>query len=62
MPSYIGKYRLIRTLGTGAYSKVMLALDKSNGEYYAIKIMKKAQPADIVEQLELVAKEVYAMK
>ena len=40
MPSKLGKYTLVRTLGSGAYSKVKLGLDESTGNYYAIKIMK----------------------
>ena len=38
MPSKLGKYVLQRTLGQGAFSKVKQALNKENGEYYAIKI------------------------
>lgn len=42
MPSKLGKYTLVRTLGTGANSKVKLAHDKETGQYYAVKVMKKA--------------------
>lgn len=40
MQSKIGKYTLVRTLGSGAYAKVKLAVDEETGKYYAIKIMK----------------------
>ena len=43
MPSQLGKYTLLRTLGTGANAKVKLAQDKENNMLYAIKIMKKAR-------------------
>ena len=42
MPSRLGKYTLVRTLGSGAYSKVKLAQHVDTGEFYAIKIMKGA--------------------
>lgn len=32
---------MVRTLGSGAYAKVKLALDEATGKYYAIKIMKQ---------------------
>lgn len=39
MPGKIGKYKVIRTLGEGSTCKVKLALDETNGEKVAIKIM-----------------------
>lgn len=42
MPSKLGKYVLVRTLGSGANSKVKLGHDAETDKYFAIKIMKKA--------------------
>lgn len=36
--SKLGKYELRRTLGSGAYSKVKLAVDTETGHEYALKI------------------------
>jgi serine/threonine protein kinase len=44
MQSKLGKYTLLKTLGTGCYSKVKLAQVKETGNYYAIKILKKGNP------------------
>ena len=56
MPSKLEKYTLIKTLGEGAYSKVKLALDRENGQYYAIKIHKptgdKAYDKQVVQIVE----------
>lgn len=52
----------MRTLGSGANSKVKLGLDKSTGRYCAIKIMKKSNPALDAKFLELVMTEVHTMK
>ena len=41
MPSKLGKYILVRTLGSGANSKVKLAYDPEVDRYYAIKIMNQ---------------------
>ena len=41
MPSKLGKYTLVRTLGSGANSKVKLAQDPTTNRTYAIKIMNK---------------------
>jgi serine/threonine protein kinase len=41
MPSTLGKYTLLQTLGKGAHSKVKLAVNKSTREYFAVKILKK---------------------
>lgn len=48
MPSKLGNYILLRTLGTGANSKVKLAQSTVSGNdtYYAIKVMKKAESDD----------------
>nr|XP_048333706.1 CBL-interacting serine/threonine-protein kinase 21 isoform X2 [Ziziphus jujuba var. spinosa] len=37
----IGKYRLGRTIGEGTFAKVKLAVDTTNGQYVAIKIIDK---------------------
>lgn len=37
----IGKYQFVRTLGEGTFAKVKLALDSSNNQYVAIKIIDK---------------------
>ena len=62
MPSTLGKYTLIRTLGSGANSKVKLGLDKETGTYYAVKVLKKDNPNLDAKFLELVMTEVQAMK
>lgn len=37
----LGKYNLLRTLGEGAFSKVKLALNNEDHQYYAIKVHKE---------------------
>jgi len=59
MPSQLGKYTLIRTLGSGANSKVKLGLDKSTGRNFAVKILKKGNPNLDAKFLELVMTEVH---
>lgn len=61
MPSQLGKYTLIRTLGSGANSKVKLGLDKESGDYFAVKILKKGDPRLDQKFLELVLTEVKTM-
>jgi len=61
MPSQLGKYSLLRTLGTGANSKVKLGLDKSTGFYFAVKIMDKGNSSVDHKMLELVKTEVETM-
>ena len=61
MPSQLGKYTLIRTLGSGANSKVKLGLDKETGQYFAIKILKKGNPNLDIKFLSLVMTEVQTM-
>ena len=58
MPSQLGKYTLLRTLGTGANSKVKLGVDATSGLYYAVKILKKGNPNLDSKFLELVLTEV----
>ena len=61
MPSQLGKYTLVKTLGSGANSKVKLGLDKDTGRYFAIKILKKGNPNLDSKFLELVMTEVHTM-
>jgi len=48
-------------LGTGANSKVKLGVDKSTGQYYAVKILEKGNPNLDHKFLELVMTEVQTM-
>jgi serine/threonine protein kinase len=61
MPQQLGKYTLLKTLGSGANSKVKLGIDKYTGNYYAIKILKKGNPNLNSKFLELVLTEVQTM-
>lgn len=61
MPSQLGKYNLIKTLGSGANSKVKLGVDKDTGRHYAVKILKKGNPNLDPKFLELVMTEVHTM-
>jgi serine/threonine protein kinase len=60
MPSKLGNYILLRTLGSGANSKVKLAQSTlpGNDSYYAIKVMKKANTEEDKRILALVETEV----
>lgn len=58
MPPQLGKYTLLQTLGSGANSKVKLAVDKKTNEYFAVKILKKGNPNLDHKFLELVITEV----
>ena len=62
MPSQLGPYKLLRTLGTGANSKVKLAEHKDTAERSAIKILKKGDPRLDPEFLKLVMTEVQTMR
>lgn len=44
MPSTLGKYTLVRTLGAGAFSKVKLAVNTETGEQVAVKIHRTDNP------------------
>ena len=59
MPGRIGKYEIIRTLGSGASCKVKLALDKETGKKVAVKIMSDSMSE---REKELVMTEVSAMQ
>jgi serine/threonine protein kinase len=59
MPGKIGKYEIVRTLGTGASCKVKLAIDSESGRKVAIKVIN-----DNMDQAlkQLVMAEVKAME
>ena len=61
MPSQLGNYKLLRTLGSGANSKVKLGVHKDTGNEFAIKILKKGNPNMDSKFLELVMTEVETM-
>ena len=61
MPSKLGKYTLLKTLGSGANPKVKLGLDKDTNRYFAIKILKKNNTNLDAKFLELVMTEVVTM-
>lgn len=61
MPSQLGNFKLLRTLGTGANSKVKLGQHKDTGALYAVKILKKGNPNLDSKFLELVMTEVETM-
>lgn len=57
MPSTLGKYTLTRTLGSGAYSKVKLALNNEDGKHYALKIHKKDNKKINAKAIEVIQNE-----
>jgi len=61
MPSQLGHYTLLKTLGSGANSKVKLGQHKITGDFAAIKIVKKNNPALDAKFLEMLMVEVNAM-
>ena len=61
MPSQLGNYTLLRTLGSGANSKVKLGQHKDTKNFFAIKILKKGNPNMDSKFLELVMTEVETM-
>ncbi len=61
MPSKLGKYTLVKTLGCGANSKVKLGVDELTGDKFAVKILKKGNPNLDSKFLELVMTEVHTM-
>jgi 5'-AMP-activated protein kinase catalytic alpha subunit len=62
MPSKLGKYKLLRTLGKGAFSKVKLALNVEDGQHYAIKLHRADDPTFDRSTVDLVTNEVKAIK
>jgi serine/threonine protein kinase len=59
MPGNIGKYNVMRTLGSGASCKVKLGLDRETGRKVAIKVMNDKMDE---RDRELVNTEVQAMQ
>lgn len=55
------KYQIVKTLGSGAYSKVRLAVDPETNQYVALKVLEKNNPALNNKMLTLVANEVTMM-
>lgn len=49
MSRTVGRFRISRTLGTGRFSKVLLGVDDTTGEHYALKVMRK----DVLEELDM---------
>lgn len=41
-PARVGKYLMLDVLGEGAFGKVRIAVDETDGQQYAIKIMEKS--------------------
>lgn len=41
-PARVGKYLMLDLLGEGAFGKVRVAVDETDGQQYAIKIMEKS--------------------
>jgi len=60
MPGQIGKYRILRTLGSGASCKVKLGLDQESGAKVAVKILNDSISED-PKMKELLMAEVKAM-
>jgi serine/threonine protein kinase len=59
MPGKIGRFEIMRTLGTGASCKVKLALDTETGKKVAVKIINDNMDLKLKE---LVMTEVQAME
>ena len=59
MPGRIGRFEIMRTLGTGASCKVKLALDTETGKKVAVKIINDHMDLKLKE---LVMTEVQAME
>ena len=62
MPSKLGKYKLVRTLGKGAFSKVKLAVNDEDGQHYAVKLHRADDPNFDHSTVALVTNEFYAIK
>lgn len=54
----IGKYKLLKLLGTGSFAKVFLGEHKDTSERYAIKIIQKSKGKNQPDFSELVQKEI----
>ena len=42
------KYRVVRSLGVGAGSTILLISENECGRHYALKVVKKLQPSDVI--------------
>eukprot|EP01017_Pseudomicrothorax_dubius_P006271 TRINITY_DN11761_c0_g1_i2.p1 TRINITY_DN11761_c0_g1~~TRINITY_DN11761_c0_g1_i2.p1 ORF type:complete len:395 (-),score=149.87 TRINITY_DN11761_c0_g1_i2:526-1710(-) len=51
-----GKYEMIRSLGSGAHSKVKLGLSLANNQQYAVKILKDLYNKFITNEIETLGK------
>ncbi|KAG2699292.1 hypothetical protein I3760_07G186600 [Carya illinoinensis] len=60
-PNSIGKYKLGRTIGEGTFAKVKLAVDSTNGQYVAAKIIDKKMVTESDLKCQ-VQKEIRTMK
>jgi serine/threonine protein kinase len=58
MPSKLDKYEILRTLGSGAFSKVKLGYRSDKNEYYAIKIHREDNPHFNTKTREIIMNEV----
>lgn len=62
MTAKLGNYTLVRTLGSGANSKVKLGYNEEEQKHYAIKILKANQKDEDEKAIETFMHEVTAMK
>ena len=60
--AYINNYNLIKTLGSGLNSKVKLAIDKTNGSKYAIKILTEKNDCNIGTSQKALVNEALILK
>jgi serine/threonine protein kinase len=58
----ISDYRMIKKIGTGGFSKVMLGENLHTGEKVALKIMKNSNTKQGAQRKDLYNAEVTAMK
>lgn len=58
MPSHIGPYKLIKTLGSGVTAKVKLAENEIDGSKVALKVFDLSNPANNQRARDLLKKEV----
>ena len=62
MPSKLGKYQLLKTLGRGGFSKVKLGLDTTTSLQYAVKIHKATDfTQEAIETVETETKAIAAL-
>ena len=58
----LGKYELLKTLGSGAYSKVKLAYDRAEDKYYALKVHYPEHPGFTVQTIDVIANEILSLQ